>query len=704
MAKQGAAAIIEIQKAVRFALELSRSFEGTAPELPKQLNRLLLEIELILQIVRKEESSPDFLVEDVQSLKAFIQDAAAHLLDIESSLRKELQKSSHGGGQQYGNGFRQKVTHLLFRLGSVDPHLTFVRGLIDALQIDDQANRCVFGTNCPYLIAGKPAQGSHLLTTQQTSAGGCQWASTPGIEESHSEERHQHHGQMTRDLWGHIHPVNESNISQDDGPEASGAYSASSRLAQLRERSCLLQRVLNSRSKSRRYFVHTEAPILVHARDGNEQAIRCILQRDPASKWSMAFDGRTPMSVAIEHGRRPIVKLLLDAGVDVNEKFGRFNNTALSEALRCRRLDIAELLIQSGADFSARNSLGRTPIFNLWNLERNAPAGEFIRLLAESKSFNLLHRQVFDTDGWSVMHRAASFGCQNDVELLEQLGVDSFTRVQQTEYHTEHEGWTALHLAAWYGAVDTVRPLARLHAKGPGIDVGDNDGNTALHFAIIREHLDIVTVLFQEGASLRQPARVSWIGEKHRHGDNGHNAFSLAEDIGPDFLTQFTERVANAFNLAEDIGPDFLTQIKERVAKGTPVGPRDDMWAAARERMHVGATENMPLPSSFRAPAPRATPQTAAVIEAKINPADALQGGVHRGHNVGDAAISGGDNQFGDRWYLQLPKAADGDKNRRSHKEKTPSKPRPKCPIRGKHLQWGALVFVGVLVLRSLER
>ena len=71
-------------------------------------------------------------------------------------------------------------------------------------------------------------------------------------------------------------------------------------------------------------------------------------------------EGDTCLHLAAIRGDEEAVKLLLDAGLDVDAK-GDMGNTALHYALTRKHLPVAVLLIERGASQDIENEFGRMP-------------------------------------------------------------------------------------------------------------------------------------------------------------------------------------------------------------------------------------------------------------------------------------------------------------------------------------------------------
>ena len=126
--------------------------------------------------------------------------------------------------------------------------------------------------------------------------------------------------------------------------------------------------------------------------------------------------------------------------VDVNHRSSE-NSTALHSAAANEATDVAQVLIDAGADIDA-----------------------------------------VDGTGCSPLSRACASGALGNVKMLVRAGADD-------------GGGTCLHLAARYGRTETVRYLVGL----PEVDV-NCQGETALHSAVENARTDVVQVLIDAGA------------------------------------------------------------------------------------------------------------------------------------------------------------------------------------------------------------
>jgi len=166
------------------------------------------------------------------------------------------------------------------------------------------------------------------------------------------------------------------------------------------------------------------------------------------------------------------VRELLDKGVNVNMR-GTDNNTPIMEAAYGMHLETVKLLLDHGADLSAKKNDGATP------------AG-----LARSQEIVDLFKSVS-----SLVDAAAKGDNRAVAELVSKgtpvNGLDKF-------------GHSALTEASWGGKTETVKLLLE---KGADPTIKKSDGETALSLANGQKHQDIVALLNEAIAKrAKQPA------------------------------------------------------------------------------------------------------------------------------------------------------------------------------------------------------
>jgi ankyrin repeat protein len=150
---------------------------------------------------------------------------------------------------------------------------------------------------------------------------------------------------------------------------------------------------------------------------------------------------------------------------------------------------------------------------------------------------NQLDLAAMDNDGEAALHRAASAGHSDVVEILLRAGADVSTRnpndgavalhraalnghrkVVETLLRAgadvgaqDHNAKTALHWAAWHGFEDVVESLL---AAGADAETQDDDSRTALQWAAFRGYDNIVDILLQRGEDHDGGGTLHWASSK----------------------------------------------------------------------------------------------------------------------------------------------------------------------------------------------
>lgn len=185
---------------------------------------------------------------------------------------------------------------------------------------------------------------------------------------------------------------------------------------------------------------------------------------------------------AIESGDLEAVRKLIDSGFDVNFNIpATFGESALTTAIKYKNREMAELLINKGADVNAVNIEGRTPLINA----ARSGVKEIVELLIN----NGADVNAVDIYGTTPLMEAARWANKEIAELLIKAG-DNINAV-------DTYGNTALILAAWNG-----KNIAKLLIDaGANIDVIGHFGRTALMRAVERFNKDLIDFLIDKGAN-----------------------------------------------------------------------------------------------------------------------------------------------------------------------------------------------------------
>ncbi|KAF5244289.1 hypothetical protein FANTH_7799 [Fusarium anthophilum] len=251
-------------------------------------------------------------------------------------------------------------------------------------------------------------------------------------------------------------------------------------------------------------------PLSFAAGNGHEDIVRVLLEKgaNPNSE-GMDRDSyvKSPMSFAAEGGYEAIIRLLLRFGGDPCVG----GTTPLLLASFRGHKGAAKLLIDTGGlQIDHSDDMGRTPLSYMaeWGHET------LVRLLLDRGAE--LESRGADHEGFGIkcsnrrtpLSFASQHGNPSVVELLLQRGatVDSRTECDDRE----GSGRTALSYAAINGHLDIVRML--LHKWKANVDATDDIGRTPLSYAAENGHAGIVQELVKTGANLETRSTSTYEG------------------------------------------------------------------------------------------------------------------------------------------------------------------------------------------------
>uniref|UniRef100_A0A8C9X341 E3 ubiquitin-protein ligase MIB2 n=1 Tax=Sander lucioperca TaxID=283035 RepID=A0A8C9X341_SANLU len=242
----------------------------------------------------------------------------------------------------------------------------------------------------------------------------------------------------------------------------------------------------------------------VAAHQGHMEVVKALLQANSSIEVKDE-DGDTALHYTAFGNQAEITRLLLNKGANVN----LLNNsmcTALHIAVNKGFTDVVRVLTEHSADVNLQDSYGDTPLHdaiakdfrNIIEIMVLVPNIDFTQ--QNHRGFNLLHhaalkgnklatekilaraRQLVDVkkeDGFSALHLASLNNHRDVAEILVKEGrCDINIRNNRNQ--------TALQLAVTQGHIDLVQLLV---SEGADVNMEDEDGDTAMHVALLRPQL-----------------------------------------------------------------------------------------------------------------------------------------------------------------------------------------------------------------------
>lgn len=194
---------------------------------------------------------------------------------------------------------------------------------------------------------------------------------------------------------------------------------------------------------------------------------------------------RTPLLDAVSGGRIEVVRVLVDAGADVNYE-GEFSSwTPLALAVMYGEAEIGQLLIAAGAKATIDQAAGVGDLDTVTGM------------LADGAD---VHAR-YGSGNLTLLQIAARRGFDEVVEFLAAQGVDIDAKTARRTLGPNVQGGeqTALHMAASAGHAQTVELLI---ACGATPDEPDALGHTPLHAASRYGYGDVVDVLLAHGCDI----------------------------------------------------------------------------------------------------------------------------------------------------------------------------------------------------------
>jgi len=209
-------------------------------------------------------------------------------------------------------------------------------------------------------------------------------------------------------------------------------------------------------------------------------------------KFAQDNRGITPLMLASKGGHTDIVTELINARVDLNATDEQ-GLTALMYATRAKKKEIADLLIENGANTSLKHVPHFLAIDGIGNEERTALVRErMAKTAAEMAPAPTMPETASEQERALISGmKDASRAINAEALIAAVVGAGGNINVQDLE------GTTALMWAVRTQGADAVNALM---GAGVQLDIQDNRGMTALMYALQMERQDVIHSLLAAGA------------------------------------------------------------------------------------------------------------------------------------------------------------------------------------------------------------
>jgi ankyrin repeat protein len=190
-------------------------------------------------------------------------------------------------------------------------------------------------------------------------------------------------------------------------------------------------------------------------------------------------------------GKIDKVKKLIEAGVDVNEKFNWGANrdiTALVMAVMFAKVEICKVLIDAGADVNIITT-GKMTLLHHAAMSSGDYKDVAELLIAKGLDVNAKTTEYGEARDATPLHLAVGMGNINIADVLIKNGAELDAKFSDHQH-------TPLHLAAREGHKAVVELLI---AKGADVNAKMKNGDTPLDLAILKEHKELADLLRKHG-------------------------------------------------------------------------------------------------------------------------------------------------------------------------------------------------------------
>ncbi|CAI9115405.1 OLC1v1016304C1 [Oldenlandia corymbosa var. corymbosa] len=140
-----------------------------------------------------------------------------------------------------------------------------------------------------------------------------------------------------------------------------------------------------------------ETPWWMAARKADESALKELIDGDYGRDVNAVDDdGRTALLFVAGLGSEPCVRILAEAGADLDYRDKSGGLTALHMAAGYVRPGVVKVLVESGADPEVEDDRGRTPLELARDILKVTPKMQFVKRLGLESVINILEGEIFE--------------------------------------------------------------------------------------------------------------------------------------------------------------------------------------------------------------------------------------------------------------------------------------------------------------------
>lgn len=309
-------------------------------------------------------------------------------------------------------------------------------------------------------------------------------------------------------------------------------------------------------------------PIHAAAETGDRTVWRELVSQG-ADLTAQNGKGTTAVHIAAASGYVPLLRFIKDKGLSLSHQ-DAMGNTPLHAAVNHGKYTAVEYLVLNNASIGVRNHKGNTPLMRAVSMERTLMA---LYLVKRASGEDLKMR---DHEGRSLLHLAIiarqKSGNQSVIRYLikKKVGLNA----------QDDEGMTPLHLALFLGSKEVAELL--LEQEDIQLDLIDEDGETALHYAFDQKYYDLAFQMIDRGSSLNILS------------EQGHRPLDLVDRC-------FNPRIAEVFfrqadPIKQKIGEAFLSRKPWNRRKFNAAHPTEALMALGfSQRLATRLIRSLPI-------------------------------------------------------------------------------------------------------------